>query len=114
MHKLFRESHAFDLIKKQNNFIKDIRNFESVVKHFLCIKRDVCCFIKIVSYFTGCDDGAARLVNGDTLNGRLELCISNTWNTVCKTGFDDEDAAVICRQLNLPSTGKQVLNSHEY
>ena len=50
-----------------------------------------------------------RLVNGDNYNateGRVEFCVGGLWGTVCDSGWGDEDAKVVCRQLGLNATGK--------
>ena len=48
-----------------------------------------------------CDDGDVRLANGDnSLEGRLEVCFNGVWGTVCREGFDSDDARVVCRQLS--------------
>ena len=31
--------------------------------------------------------------------GRLEVCVSDVWSTVCDTSFGAHDAKVACRQL---------------
>ncbi len=41
-----------------------------------------------------------RLANGTTYsNGRLELYYHDHWGTVCDSGFDQQDATVVCKQL---------------
>ena len=42
----------------------------------------------------GGDDVQAR-----TREGRVEICIDNTWGTICDTFFGSRDAEVICEQL---------------
>ena len=42
-----------------------------------------------------------RLVNGrDRLHGRVVLTALGTPGSICKDGFDETDARVICRMLN--------------
>lgn len=37
-------------------------------------------------------------------SGRLEVCVSGVWGSVCNSGsWDDVNAAVVCRQLALPT-----------
>ena len=47
-----------------------------------------------------CTHGAVRLMGGPTTNqGRVEVCLGQTWGTVCRWGFYANDARVVCRQL---------------
>ena len=39
-------------------------------------------------------------VTGNSLEGRLEVCVNNAWGTVCDSLFGSEDAAVACSGLS--------------
>ena len=57
-------------------------------------------------YLTDCEDGDIRLRSGtNSLEGRVEVCYSGVWGTVCNDLFGRADAAVACRQLGYSSSG---------
>ena len=60
-----------------------------------------------------CEEGDIRLV-GDTnsMEGRIEVCYSGVWGTVCNDLWGSADAAVACRQLGYSSSGLHNLLLH--
>lgn len=55
---------------------------------------------------SGCQSGSVRLRSGSTQReGLVEICVNNTWGTVCNSGWSSIDARVICRQLGFSVAG---------
>ena len=49
-------------------------------------------------------EGELRLADGVSANeGRVEVCVSGLWGTVCDHSFGVAEAHVVCNQLGLPA-----------
>ncbi len=57
---------------------------------------------------TNCIDGEVRLQDhiSSVREGRVEMCLNRVWGTVCSDQFSDDDAQVVCSQMDFDRIGK--------
>ena len=56
--------------------------------------------------YSNCTDGSIRLVGGESdREGRVEVCYSHVWGTVCDNRWGYSDAVVVCQQLGFQRFG---------
>ena len=56
----------------------------------------------MLNYLLPFSDAEIRLFGGSNrFEGRLEIFYQGIWGTICDDGWDDIDAAVMCRELGL-------------
>ena len=57
-----------------------------------------------------CTDGDLRLAGGSSATeGRVEICIDETWGTICDDMWSSVDAQVACRDLGFSYIGTQTV-----
>ena len=63
---------------------------------------------------TNCTIGDVRLIGGATpAEGRIEICISGVWASICSFLFYQEEANVVCSQLGYLRKGELSLISQD-
>ena len=67
-------------------------------------------FFLISEFPPSCVTGELRLVGPTELEGRIEICVNETWGRICDDSFDEYDATVACSQLGLSGNPIVVLN----
>lgn len=63
--------------------------------------------------YTG-SSGSVQLRSDTPEEGIVEYCTGGTWRAVCDSGWDYQDAFVVCRQLGFPATGMHAECGDQY
>ena len=48
-----------------------------------------------------CNDGETKLNNAQSRYGQVEVCVNQTWMTICAQFWTAKNSRVVCRQLGL-------------
>ena len=67
----------------------------------------------ILSLSLGCTEGMVKLLNvtsGTNVTGTVGVCVSNNYRSICYDFWDQNDAQVVCSQLNI--TGCELISPH--
>ena len=67
--------------------------------------------LTFLQYLLDCNDGRVLLLNGTVpsmpqTEGRVEVCNNNTYHSICDDFWNENDASVVCQQLNISGNGK--------
>ena len=57
-----------------------------------------------------CLHGDVRLITAESSSlseswGRVEVCLSGVWSSICGSEWSNDEATVVCRQLGYTSSG---------
>ena len=64
------------------------------------------CVLTFYLMADACISGKVRLSGSSFANqGRVEVCVNNTWGTICPDYWDSNEAAVVCHQLGYQRIG---------
>ena len=67
----------------------------------------LCTIYPLLPIANTCTEGDIRLVGGSSeYKGRVEVCINGKFGPICDTKWDDNDAKVVCGQLEYPVDGE--------
>ena len=68
--------------------------------------------IYLFDFIVNCTEGEIQLVGGgNSFEGLVEVCDNGEWKTVCDRGWFEEEAKVVCTQLNYSDPSSTYFNT---
>ena len=87
------------------NFPADA-NLRSTVSSIVSLENSYLYSMLIPSRKSTCCDGDVKLLGRSILSeGRVELCVSGEWKTLCDDNWSKSEAQVVCEQLGYSHQG---------
>ena len=65
--------------------------------------------------YEACTHGSVRLRGSSSSSeGRVEVCVSGVWGSVCDDNWDQADARVACRKIGYPVPSEHIYQACTY
>ena len=67
------------------------------------------------NFLAVCENRELRLTGGTTdREGRVEVCMNGRWMAVCKNGWTEREAGLLCRKMGHSSFGKRIIQNNMF
>lgn len=74
---------------------------------YCCLSLYFLCLFFLIITVAPCSNGEIQLSGSlPEYQGLIEVCVNNSWATICTDNFDANNAMVVCRQLGYSPSGK--------
>ena len=77
-----------------------------IINHCLSIT----IYVRSLPFPAPCSDSQLRLASNVANEGRVEICLSNEWGTICDDSWSTDDANVACGALGFSNTSELFLS----